>query len=111
MPKEFIIGNAKTKLYSTGEIAEDIDRTAQTIRLWERKGIIPKAPYIAGEVGFSKQGKRLYTQQHKEALKRLTIKHSIKTGISFPEEFPRELKWAFEDLDRNKTPEALRQDI
>lgn len=99
------------RFYTTTDIANEIDRTAQTMRLWERKGILPKAPHIAGDVGFSKQGRRLYTLQHKESLRRLVIKHNVKAGIPFPKAFSRELKQAFEDLADNKTPEVLKQDI
>jgi DNA-binding transcriptional MerR regulator len=110
MPKNYSIADETKKLYSTGELAQEIDRTAQTIRLWERKGIIPKAPLIFGNVGFSKQGRRLYNEQHKNALKLLTKKHNVKSGIKMSEDFIKETFKTFEDIANNKEPAIFRDD-
>lgn len=63
----------KTCLYNIGTVALALGRTSQTIRRWEVAGIIPLTPFKIG-------GKRLYSDEHIDALVEFAEKHHIRTG-------------------------------
>lgn len=53
------------ELFSAGALAEALNRPLVTLRLWERKGYIPRAPYRLRSVivdGVKKPGWRMYSR-------------------------------------------------
>ena len=62
--KTFSNGN-KVELFSAGIFANALGRPLVTVRLWERKGYIPKAPYRLKSIvvnGEKKPGWRMYSR-------------------------------------------------
>lgn len=85
MPKTYMIRGEETVLYTIGELADQLDRQRQTIRKWEREGIIPAATFR------SKSGRRLYTQAQVDAIVNTVDKFDLKQGMAIPAEFKREV--------------------
>ena len=58
--------NGKTvELYSVGSLCQALGRPVVTVRLWERKGYIPRAPYRLKSMivdGVKKPGWRMYSK-------------------------------------------------
>ena len=63
----------KTTLYSIATLAEALGRTSQTIRKWEVAGILPETP-------FRLKGKRMYSEEHIDAVVRCAEKAKISSG-------------------------------
>ena len=65
-PQVKTLPNGKTiELYSAGSLCEALKRPLVTIRLWERKGYIPRAPYRLRSIvvdGKKKPGWRMYSR-------------------------------------------------
>jgi hypothetical protein len=63
--------NGKTlELYSAGALASALNRPLVTLRLWERKGYIPRAPYRLRSIvvdGVKKPGWRMYSKDMLES--------------------------------------------
>jgi hypothetical protein len=61
-----ILPNGNTiELFSAGALSEALNRPLVTLRLWERKGYIPRAPYRLRSVvvdGVKKPGWRMYSR-------------------------------------------------
>ena len=55
----------KTKLFRIGVLAKTVGRTVVTLEQLEHKGVLPKTPFRASDVGY-----RLYTRQMMEAVKK-----------------------------------------
>jgi hypothetical protein len=52
-----VINGEKVPMFYIGTLANSLNRTATSIRIWESKGIIPKSWFK------DKFGKRMYTQE------------------------------------------------
>lgn len=65
-PQVKTLPNGKTvELYSVGSLCQALGRPVVTVRLWERKGYIPRAPYRLKSVivdGVKKPGWRMYSK-------------------------------------------------
>jgi hypothetical protein len=81
-----------TTLYNIGYLAEQVGRTSQTIRRWEIAGVLPPTP-------FRQQGKRLYSQEHVDAVVRCAEKYRITLGIQLPKGFAKSLYKEFQELN------------
>jgi hypothetical protein len=70
-PIEKTLPNGRTvEMFTAGSLATALGRPLVTVRLWERKGYIPIAPYRMRDVivrGEKKPGKRLYSRALIEA--------------------------------------------
>jgi DNA-binding transcriptional MerR regulator len=55
--KVHTLGSDGTPLFSIGALAKAIGRSVLTIRLWEKRGLIPKTAFLSGK------GDRLYTAE------------------------------------------------
>lgn len=77
------------KLCTTGELGSYIGRDPLTIRLWERKGILPKPLFS------TKRKMRLYTENQVIGIKRLIQELGVKKGVKIPESFSKRLKTLF----------------
>lgn len=64
----------ETYLYNIGTAAEAIGRTSQTLRSWEVSGVIPLTPFKVG-------GRRMYSDEHIDALVELAEKYHIRPGV------------------------------
>lgn len=89
MPKEYTIDGQDISFFTLGELAKKLDRQLQTLRKWEREGIIPEAQYR------SKTGRRLYTEAQINAITETVDKYGLKQGQIIPVEFKEEVKDAF----------------
>ena len=74
------LGGVETEVFTIGALALALEKTIVTIRLWERKGYIPRAPYrlrsktLKGE---KTGGNRVYTR----ALIESTIEEFTRRGL------------------------------
>lgn len=109
MPKNYRIGEEATQLYSTGEVAKSIGRSAQSLRRWEKLKIIPPAPYNIGERGFSKQGKRLFGSLHRDVLKAAAIKTGLKQGKLIDKAFTQVVTGSYKEIAEGKYPKLLEE--
>lgn len=89
--KVYVVDGKELELFTIGELCDRLDRERQTIRKWERDGIIPPAQYR------SKSGRRLYTKQQIDAIVSVVEKYNIKQGITIPEDFRENVYKAFKD--------------
>jgi hypothetical protein len=80
-PQVKTLPNGKTvELYSVGSLCQALGRPVVTVRLWERKGYIPRAPYRLKSMivdGVKKPGWRMYSKAMIEA----TIKSFQDRGL------------------------------
>lgn len=64
------LGGQETEVFTIGALAQALEKTIVTIRLWERKGYIPRAPYRLRSKTLKGQktgGNRVYTRALIEA--------------------------------------------
>lgn len=74
------LGGQETEVFTIGALAQALEKTIVTIRLWERKGYIPRAPYRLRSKTLKGQktgGNRVYTRPLIEA----TIDEFAKRGL------------------------------
>ena len=65
-----ILGGKETEVFTIGALAQALQKTIVTVRLWERKGYIPRAPYRLRSktlAGKKTGGNRVYTRALIEA--------------------------------------------
>ena len=74
------LGGTETEVFTIGALALALEKTIVTIRLWERKGYIPRAPYRLRSKTLKGQktgGNRVYTR----ALIEATVDEFAKRGL------------------------------
>jgi hypothetical protein len=74
------LGGQETEVFTIGALAQALEKTIVTVRLWERKGYIPRAPYRLRSKTLKGQktgGNRVYTRSLIEA----TIDEFAKRGL------------------------------
>ena len=74
------LGGKETEVFTIGALAQALEKTIVTVRLWERKGYIPRAPYRLRSKTLKGQktgGNRVYTRSLIEA----TIDEFAKRGL------------------------------
>lgn len=58
-------------MYTIGALAQALNKSEKSVRLWTTKGYIPSAPYrmpsVTGVDGVTRAGRRLYTKEMVEA--------------------------------------------
>lgn len=89
--KTYIIGGVERPMYTSGDLAEALDRQRQTLRKWERMGTIPKTPFR------SKTNRRLYTKEQIEAIVSTVEKHNLQQGVKPSQEFIDEVYTKFKE--------------
>lgn len=94
MPKTYLIHGKEVELYSIGELAEMLDRERQTIRKWERAGIIPAATFR------TKSGRRLYTKEQVEAIVKAVEEFDVRQGVAIPQEFVQRVHEEFKKAEK-----------
>lgn len=90
-PKVYTINNVDLEMFTIGELAQRLDRQRQTLRKWEKQGIIPQAIYRSGA------DRRLYTKNQIDAIVECVERFKIKQGQAIPHEFKVEVQIAFEE--------------
>ena len=74
------LGGKETEVFTIGALAQALEKTIVNIRMWERKGYIPRAPYRLRSKTLNGQktgGNRVYTR----ALIESTIEEFSKRGL------------------------------
>ena len=74
------LGGKEVEVFTIGALAQALEKTIVTIRLWERKGYIPRAPYRLRAKTLKGQktgGNRVYTRSLIEA----TVDEFAKRGL------------------------------
>ena len=89
--KIYTIDGVDLEMFTIGELAQRLDRQLQTLRKWEKLGIIPQATYRSGT------NRRLYTENQIKAIVDLVDKYKIKQGQPIPNEFKIEVEEAFKE--------------
>ena len=85
----------KTRLWGVGVLAERLHRNPQTVRRWEKEGIIPIAPFRDS----SSHRNRMYSTEHIDAIVKCFEESGMKNGKSIAEtEFSNLVYKEFENL-------------
>ena len=74
------LGGKETEVFTIGALAHALEKSIVSVRLWERKGYIPRAPYRLRSKTLKGQktgGNRVYTR----ALIEVTIEEFSKRGL------------------------------
>lgn len=79
-PFIFTVGGVEQEFFSIGQLGKALgNRSSNTLRAWERDGIIPKSPYTKPSA--TPQGKRrMYTRAMVEGM----VQIAKEEGVSFP---------------------------
>lgn len=72
--------DVEVEMFTSGQLARFMDRTIQTIRLWEKNGILPKALYRTSS------GSRLYTALQVQELVKALASAKRGDGVSLVRE-------------------------
>ena len=66
------VDGVQVRLLTVGALAAAVNRTSATIRFWERRGLIPRAPYVL-ETEDPRAKRRLYPPEIVEAVRRVAL--------------------------------------
>lgn len=67
-PLTFMLGGKETEFFSIGQLGRALgNRSPNTLRAWEREGILPKSPYVKPSQD-PRGRRRMYTRQMVEGL-------------------------------------------
>lgn len=77
-PETHTVRGKEMEFFGVGALAQALNRSIISIRVWERKGYIPKAPYRAPDHKGGR-GKRLYTRKLIEA----TVEEFDRLGLLY----------------------------
>lgn len=79
-PLSFNVGGVPTEFFTIGQLGIALgNRSANTLRAWEREGIIPRSPYVKSSVD-PRGRRRLYTRAMIEGM----IKIATEEGVLWP---------------------------
>lgn len=88
--------------YTAGAVALALDRTTQTVRMWEKNGILPAATYR------DDRQRRLYTQDQMEALVRIFADAKQENVLSWKDSgIPEQIRRAWAELPHGVTKQKL----
>jgi hypothetical protein len=77
VPRVYKVNGKDTEMYSIGELAQLLDRQSQTVRKWERYGVIPETKFR------NQSGRRLYSKDQVEAVVKIAREEGICQGVNF----------------------------
>ena len=93
MPVEIDGVRLEVTMYTTGALAVALDRTSQSLRLWERQGILPEALYR------DDRSRRLYTEDQVRGIVSVFEQHADEKLLSWADSIiPQELAALWESL-------------
>jgi len=99
-PHRFIIGGIEQDFYSTGQLASALERSPQTVRKWEARGIIPETEYILkGNFNDNRGKRRYYSRQQVIGVLNIAIEEGVlpyDPGFAFSKEFTLKIRALFE---------------
>lgn len=75
-PRTFRVGGKEREFFTTQALAVALNRTSQTIRLWERRGVLPKTRYRTPNLN-GIGGVRLYTRKQIEGIVRVAEEEGV----------------------------------
>lgn len=87
--KIYQVNGKEVEFYPIGALVYELGRQRQTIRKWEKEGVIPPAHFR------SPSGRRLYTRGQIKAIVKAVEKYNIRQGSPIPKEFIEEVHKAF----------------
>lgn len=82
-PTTYKVSGVDRKFYFIGAVEKALGYSQQSIRAWEREGLMPKTPYrtprTRGMVaaGRSNKGRRLWTKEQIEGMLRIAKNHGV----------------------------------
>lgn len=83
-PRSYKIKGVPTEFFTVGHLALAVNRTARTVRYWERNGILPDATFRAPKPQKGSQvkqvGDRLYSRAQIEAVVRIATEEGVLGG-------------------------------
>lgn len=91
-----IPGYGELELYYIGEIARYVGKNPQTLRKWERAGVIPRPLFRTAS---KPHGIRLYTREQMVGMKFL-IQKWVKRGRKIPFAFSEEVRKLYQEEER-----------
>lgn len=94
MPVELEHEGKRTTFLKVGELAKVLGRSADTVRRWEKDGVIPKATFVMRQDANTVV--RLYSVQQAFGLKKLVREFKVVRGTIIPDEFKRRAKTYFQ---------------
>ena len=94
------IRGQSVEVFTVGQLGQSVGRAAVTIRLWERKGFLPKARMrLADRNG--KGGRRYYTRAQVEGIARIAKEEGLlEPQAPLTPEFTRRVFQLFVDLEK-----------
>jgi len=99
-PHRFIIGGKEMDFFSTGQLARALERSPQTIRKWEARGIIPQSKFILpGNFNDDRGKRRYYSREQVLAIINIAIDEGVlpyDPGLAFPADFTFRIRALFE---------------
>ena len=94
-PIILVVDGREYDTFSIGELARRLNRSAQTVRKWEREGVIPEALR-------DPTNRRVYLLEHVEAIVKAANVCKIERGLSLKESgFPQAVRKAFAQINEN----------
>lgn len=80
-PNVFLVGGKEQEFFSIGQLGMALgNRSPNTMRAWERKGVIPKSPYVKPSED-PRGRRRMYTRAMVEGL----VQIARDEGVLFPD--------------------------
>jgi hypothetical protein len=92
--KIYTVNGKNIELYPIGALGYTLGRQGQTIKKWEKDGIIPPA------LVRSTAGRRLYTKAQIDAIAEVVTRFNIRQGSHIPDEFKDAVYTAFQNASR-----------
>ena len=102
-PRSYKVKGEPTEFFTVGHLALAVNRTARTIRYWERHGIIPPATFRAPkpQKGAVKQvGDRLYSRAQIEAIVAVAKEEGVLNGKAPSTNFTTKVRRAWLSLQK-----------
>jgi hypothetical protein len=76
-PYTFLVGGVETEFFSIGQLGKALGgRSPNTLRAWEREGILPKSPYVKPS-NDPRGRRRMYTRAQVEGLMKIAKEESV----------------------------------
>lgn len=76
-PHIFLVGGAEQEFFSIGQLGKALgNRSAVTLRKWEREGILPKSPFTRPSEDVRGR-RRMYTRSMVEGLRRIAQEEGV----------------------------------
>lgn len=78
-PFTFVVRGVATEFFSIGQLSKALSRSPNTLRAWEREGMIPKSPFVKPSAD-PRGRRRMYTRAMVEGM----VQIAREEGVLFP---------------------------